>query len=143
MDILGPIIAALIFIVLMGRVSGPARRSYNAVLVAGASAAYLSGGGFGVWELPYVAVAGGVVAYLGLRSYRFIGLAWLMHSAWDLAHHRYGNPLWPFMERSSMGCAIFDAVIAIWFWWGAPALFRGGSAESDRPRRLRERPAPQ
>jgi len=88
---------------------------------AGASGAYLSGG-LGLWELLYAAVAGGVVAYLGLRSYRFIGLAWLMHAGWDLVHHLYGNVIWPFMPTSSFGCMVFDTLIAIWFFAGAPSI---------------------
>jgi hypothetical protein len=43
-------------------------------LVGGAMGAYISGG-LGLWELPFAAV-GSVVAYQGLRSHRFIGLAW-------------------------------------------------------------------
>ena len=27
-----------------------------------------------------------------------------MHAAWDLAHHFWGNPIWPFMPASSWGC---------------------------------------
>lgn len=122
-DLLGPIPAALAFIAIMSAVKEPARRHYNAILVGGASAAYLSGGGFGVWELPYVALAGGVVAYLGLRSHVFIGIAWFMHTAWDIAHHAYGNPIWPFVPTSSAGCAVFDSVIAVWFLAGAPSVF--------------------
>jgi hypothetical protein len=57
-----------------------------------------------------------------LRSYRFIGLAWLMHAAWDLPHHLWGRPIWPFMPTSSFGCVIFDTLIAIWFLAGAPSL---------------------
>ena len=56
----------------------------------------------------------------------FIGLAWLMHAAWDLAHHLWGNPIWPFMPTSSFGCMIFDTLIAIWFLAGAPALTARG-----------------
>ena len=52
----------------------------------------------------------------------FVGIAWLMHSCWDIAHHLWGNPLWPFMPTSSFGCMIFDAMIAIWFISGAPAI---------------------
>ena len=33
-----------------------------------------------------------------------------------------GNPIWPFMPTSSMGCAIFDTLIAIWL------LARAGAA---------------
>jgi hypothetical protein len=58
-----------------------------------------------------------------LLSYRFIGLAWIMHAAWDLAHHLWGNPIWPFMPASSWSCMIFDSLIALWFFAGAPSLW--------------------
>jgi hypothetical protein len=119
MDFVGPAVGALVFVAIMSRVREPARRDYNAILVAGASGVYLSGG-LGLWELLYTAVAGGVVAYLGLRSHRFIGVAWLMHAGWDLVHHFFGHPIWPFMPTSSFGCTIFDSLIAIWFLAGAP-----------------------
>jgi Family of unknown function (DUF6010) len=119
-DYLGPAVGAIVFVVIMSFVKEPARRNYNAIFVAGASGVYLSGG-LGLWELLYTAVAGGVVAYLGLRSHRFIGLAWLMHAGWDLVHHFYGNAIWPFMPSSSFGCMIFDTLIAIWFLAGAPS----------------------
>ncbi|HYX81526.1 MAG TPA: DUF6010 family protein, partial [Gemmatimonadales bacterium] len=67
------------------------------------------------------------VAYLGLRSYRFIGVGWLVHSCWDIVHHVWGNPIWPFMPTSSFGCTVFDAGIALWFVAGAPS-FRLGIA---------------
>jgi len=121
-DIAGPAGAAVVFVALMALVREPARRNLNAILVAGACGLYLSGG-FGVWELAYPVVAA-PVAYLGLRHHRAIGIAWLMHAAWDLAHHLYGNPLWPFMPTSSVGCAVFDSLIAIWFLAGAPSPFR-------------------
>ena len=121
-DHLGPVIAALLYVLIMSRVPEPARRSFNAIFVAGTCGAYLAGG-FGIWELAYPLLATPVV-YAGLRSYRFIGIGWLMHAAWDLAHHWWGNPIWPFMPTSSWGCMIFDAVIAIWFLAGAPALIQ-------------------
>ncbi len=109
-DYVGPVVGAVVFVLIMTRVREPARRNFNAIMVGGAGGAYL-----------YAAVAV-TVAYLGLRSYRMIGLAWLMHAGWDLLHHFYGNPLWPFMPTSSFGCMIFDTVIALWFLAGAPAL---------------------
>jgi uncharacterized protein DUF6010 len=120
-DFVAPAIGALAFIVVMSLVSEPARRTINAMIVAGASGAYLSGGGFGIWEVvfPLAAVP---MAYRGLHSYPFIGLAWLMHSAWDIVHHLGGNPIWPFMPTSSFGCMIFDALIAMWFLAGAPSV---------------------
>jgi hypothetical protein len=120
-DYLGPAIGAVVFVLVMSLLKEPTRRNFNAILVAGAGGVYLSGG-FGLFEVLYAAVATGLVAYLGLRSHRFIGLGWLMHSVWDLLHHLYGNPIWPFMPTSSFGCLIFDGLIAIWFLAGAPRL---------------------
>ena len=120
MDYIGPAIGAGVFVLIMSLVREPERRTFNAVLVAGASGVYMSGG-FGVWELVYPVIVM-PIAYLGLRSYRFIGLAWLMHAAWDLPHHLWGRPIWPFLPTSSFGCVIFDTLIAIWFLAGAPSL---------------------
>ena len=121
MDWIGPTVGAVVFVLTMSLVREPARRSFNAILVAGASGVYLSGG-LGPWELLYPAIAT-PVAYLGLRSHRFIGLAWVMHASWDLVHHLYGNAIWPFMPTSSFGCLLFDILIAAWFFAGAPSLF--------------------
>jgi hypothetical protein len=120
LDYVGPAVAAVVFVAAMSLVSQPARRTLNAIVVAGASGVYLSGG-FGPWELIYPLI-GTTLAFLGLRSYRFIGIAWLAHACWDLAHHLWGNPIWPFMPSSAFGCMIFDAAIAPWFLAGAPSL---------------------
>ena len=120
MDCVGPAAGAILFVLIMSRVAEPARRSFNAVFAAGATGVYLSGG-FGPWELLYPVIALPIV-YQGLRSHRAIGVAWMLHSCWDLAHHLWGNPIWPFMPTSAFGCLIFDAVIAVWFLSGAPSL---------------------
>lgn len=78
-DYYGPAIAASCFVLFMSRVAEPARRTFNAILVAGSCGAYLNRG-FGPWELAYPLLATPVV-YAGLRSYTFIGIAWLMHAA--------------------------------------------------------------
>jgi uncharacterized protein DUF6010 len=122
MDYIGPAVGALVFVGAMSLVAEPTRRALNAVIVAGASGVYLSGG-FGLWELMYPAIAT-PIAFYGLRSHRFIGLAWLMHAGWDAAHHLWGNPIWPFMPSSAFGCMIFDAAIAPWFLAGAPSLVK-------------------
>jgi hypothetical protein len=122
MDYVGPAAGAILFVLIMSRVAEPTRRSFNAVFAAGATGAYLSGG-FGPWELLYPAIALPIL-YQGLRSHRAIGVAWVLHSCWDLAHHLWGNPIWPFMPTSAFGCMIFDAVIAVWFCAGAPSVFR-------------------
>jgi hypothetical protein len=60
-------------------------------MIAGAGAAYLSGG-FGVWEFVFCAVIT-YCAYRGLHSYRYIGIGWLLHSGWDVLHQFYSNPI--------------------------------------------------
>ena len=119
-DIVGPAIGAGVFMVVMSLVPEPTRRTLNAILAAGASGVYLSGG-FGAWELLYPVMAT-PVTFRALRSHRYIGIAWLMHATWDLPHHLWGNPIWPFMRNSSFGCFVFDSLIAVWFLAGAPHL---------------------
>ncbi|MGV3619372.1 MAG: DUF6010 family protein [Archangium sp.] len=109
----GPALAAVVFVLAMSRVPEPLRLKVNGAAVMGASGLYVSGGGFGVWELVYCAVAA-FVGYRALTSYRFIALGWFMHAGWDLVHHVWGNPLWSFMPTSSWGCVIFDSLIACW-----------------------------
>ena len=99
-----------------------------------AGSAYLSGGGFGLWELAFCTVLT-ICAYNGLRSYRFIGIGWLLHTGWDILHHLYGNPLLPCDPTSSLGCAICDPVIAAWCFAGAPSL-----VEVIQGRRIRQNP---
>jgi hypothetical protein len=125
MDYVGPVIGAAVFVLILSRVREPARRTVNAVLAAGACGVYLNGG-FGAWELLYPILVT-PVAYRGLADYRYIGAAWLMHAAWDLPHHLWGNPIWPFMPTSSFGCFVFDTLIALWFLAGAPPIARFGS----------------
>jgi hypothetical protein len=127
MDYVGPAIGAVLFVSVMSLVKEPARRTFNAIFVAGASGVYLSGG-LGPWELIYPAITLPVV-YLALRSYRFIAVAWLMHAGWDVVHHLYGNPIWPFMPTSSFGCMVFDTLIAIWFGAGAPSVVAARAGE--------------
>jgi hypothetical protein len=121
MNLIGPALGGVLFIAIMSFVPHPARRSFNAIFAAGAVGAYI-GGTFGVWELLYPILATPVV-YLGLRSYRAIGVAWLMHAAWDVPHHLAGHPIWPYARTSSLGCIVFDSVIALWFLAGAPSVF--------------------
>jgi hypothetical protein len=130
LDGLGPAIGAVLFVTFMSLVKEPTRRTLNAVIVAGASGVYLSGG-FGPWELLYPALLTPIV-YFALRSHRLIGVAWLLHASWDLAHHWWGNPIWPFLPTSSFGCLVFDALIAVWFLVGAPSPLSGRRASGDR-----------
>lgn len=133
-DCIGPAIGAAVFVLLMQAAPEPRRRTFNTVFVAGASGVYLSGG-FGVWELVYPILVTPIV-YRGLTSHRFIGLAWLMHAAWDIPHHLWGRPIWPFMPTSSFGCVVFDSMIAVWFLAGAPTLI-GRATQPDPSLTLR------
>ena len=91
----------------------PNRRHFSAILVAGAGAAYLSGG-FGPWEFAFCALMT-YVAFRGLESYRWIAAGWILHTIWDVLHHLYGNAIVPFSPTSSLGCAICDPILAIWY----------------------------
>jgi len=117
-----PVIIAIAGIGLLSLLREPSRRQLMAILVGGAGAAYLSGGGFGKWELAFCAVMS-LCAYRGLGSYRFLGIGWLLHTAWDILHHLHGSPVLPFDPTSSLGCAICDPVLAIWCFAGAPSLY--------------------
>ncbi len=123
MMIIAPMLIGLGYVVLMSLIHEPARRRFNAIMVAGAGAAYLSAGALGGWEFVFVAVVT-YVAYRGLESWTFIGIAWLLHTGWDVVHHLKGAPIIPFAEHSSFGCAICDPVIAIW-------CFTGGRSVTD------------
>jgi len=121
MDVAGPMFIAVLYILACSFFKEPNRRHFNAIMIAGAGAAYLNGG-LGVWEFAFTAVVT-FCAYKGLHSYPFIGIGWLLHTGWDVMHHLYGNPIVPFVPTSSMGCAICDPVIAAWCFAGAPSLY--------------------
>lgn len=116
-----PVMIGSAFVLLMSQVKEPSRQRLMAILVAGAGAAYLSSGGLGKWEFAFCS-AMTFCAYQGLRSYRFIGIAWMLHTVWDVLHHLHGSPLLPFDPTSSLGCAICDPVIAAWCFAGDPSL---------------------
>jgi hypothetical protein len=116
-----PVVVAIVFILLCSLIREPARKKFMAIMIAGAGSAYLSGGGFGLWEMAFCTVSA-ICAYNGLQSYRFTGIGWLLHTGWDILHHLYGNPLLPFDSTSSLGCAICDPVIAVWCFAGAPSV---------------------
>jgi uncharacterized protein DUF6010 len=112
-----PVVIALIWAGACSFIPEPHRRQFNAVFVGGAGAAYISGGSFGLGELAFTALMT-VIAYIGLRSWAFVGIGWLLHTVWDVLHHRRGAPLIPSLHDSSFGCAICDPVIAIWCFLG-------------------------
>jgi hypothetical protein len=122
LQMVSPAIVAFVFIAVCSLIKEPHRREFSAIFVAGAGAAYL-GGGLGPWEFAFCALIT-FMAYRGLRNYRWLGMAWLLHSGWDVVHHLYGNPIVPFVPTSSAGCAICDPIIASWYLLGAPSINR-------------------
>ena len=122
MNVLAPMLIGVIYVSLNSLLTEPGRRNFNAIMVAGAGAAYLSGG-FGIWEFVFTGVVT-FCAYKGLGSYPYIGIAWLLHTGWDVLHHLYGHPIIPFVPTSSFGCAICDPVIALWCFAGGPSIWR-------------------
>ncbi|GIF39175.1 DUF6010 family protein [Actinoplanes xinjiangensis] len=121
MSVVVPLLIGVLYVLLSSLLPDRHRRPFNAIMVAGAGAAYLSGGGLGGAEVVFASVMA-FVAYRGLTSWRFIGLGWLLHTAWDVVHHLRGEPILPFDHGSSFGCAICDPVIALWCLAGGPSL---------------------
>lgn len=118
---IGAIAIAIMYIMLSSLVQEPDRQKLSAIIVAGAGAAYLSSG-LGAWEFVFCTVMT-FIAFKGLTNYYFIGIAWLLHTAWDIVHHLYADPIVPFSPSSSAGCAVCDTVLAVWFFFKAPSVF--------------------
>jgi Na+/proline symporter len=119
--LLSPIVVAIVMIGLCSLLKEPHRQQFSAIFLAGAGAAYLSGG-FGLWEFGFCAIIT-LLAYLGLQHYKAIAIGWGLHTCWDIAHHYYGNPIIPFAAASSIGCAVCDLGLAAWYLIGAPSIW--------------------
>lgn len=118
---LAAVAIALLYILLSSLVREPDRQKISAIIVAGAGAAYLSGG-LGPPEFVFCTVMT-FVAYKGLTNYYYLGIGWLLHTSWDIVHHLYANPIVPFEPASSAGCAVCDTILALWFFAKAPSAF--------------------
>lgn len=122
LSIVAPVVVGLLYVALASLLPEPARQRVNALMVAGAGAAYISGGSLGLWELAFTAVMT-FCAYRGLTNYTWLGVGWLLHTAWDVVHHLRGAPIIPELAHSSFGCAICDPVIAVWLFLRAPSIY--------------------
>lgn len=121
-EIIPAIIIGVLLVAFISVLREPSRQRFSAVFVAGAGAAYF-GGGFGSFEIAFCALLT-LLAFRGLSDYRAIGIAWLLHSGWDLAHDLYGNPIIPFAPSSSFGCFVCDPILGVWYLLGAPDVWR-------------------
>ncbi|WP_328453962.1 MULTISPECIES: DUF6010 family protein [unclassified Amycolatopsis] len=130
--VLAPILIGVLYVLLNSLIREPHRQRVNAVMIAGAGAAYLSGGALGPWELVFCAVMT-YVAFRGLGSWTFIGIGWLLHTGWDVVHHLKGQPILPFAHDSSFGCAFCDPVIAIWCFTGGRSVWTSLRSRPGRP----------
>ncbi|HKP37189.1 MAG TPA: DUF6010 family protein [Pyrinomonadaceae bacterium] len=90
MDVAGPILIGLAYIFACSFFKEPGRRNINAIMIAGAGAAYLNGG-LGIWEFTFTALVT-FCAYKGLHSYSFIGVGWLLHTGWDALFAKLYHP---------------------------------------------------
>jgi hypothetical protein len=120
--LLSPLLVAAVLILVISLIREPGRQKFSAVFLAGAGAAYLSGG-LGLAEFAFCAVIT-FLAYRGLNNYRYIALAWVLHTCWDLLHHYHGNPIIVFDPTSSIGCAICDLGLTAYYAFGAPGIVR-------------------
>ncbi|MGI8770627.1 MAG: DUF6010 family protein [Acidobacteriaceae bacterium] len=120
-QLIAPLIVAAVFMAACSLFKEPNRQNFSAIMSAGAGAAYLNGG-FGKWEFVFCGLLT-FLAYRGLKDYRFIGVAWVLHTVWDVLHHLYGTPIVPFVATSSAGCAICDLALAVWYFLGAPSIY--------------------
>ncbi len=121
LNALAAIAIALIYIAIFSLVKEPQRQTINALVIASAGAVYWSGG-LGIGEFPF-GILMIYMAYKGLSDYRFIGIGWLLHTSWDIVHHLFANPIVAFSPSSSAGCAVCDALLALWFFYKAPNVF--------------------
>lgn len=115
------VIVGIVVIVFGSLIPEPTRQKLMAIVLAGASGVYFSGG-LGVYEYP-LSMAILLFAFVGLRYYPAIGIGWLLHTFSDILHHNIGHPIISFVPTSSAGCAICDAVISLWFFLKAPSVF--------------------
>jgi hypothetical protein len=119
-QILGNMLGAAVFVVIVSMVPEPYRQWSMALLLGLAAIVYLR---HGLGRIEWLfAAAIGACAVAGVSSSPAIGLGWLLHTISDAWHHGIGRPITSRIPMSSFGCAVFDPLIAIWFFLGAPTL---------------------
>ena len=113
-------LGGVLTIVLVGLVREPYRQASMAILACFAHGLYMNGA-LWPWEM-WLILPGAALAFWGLRWYPAIGLSWLVHTVLDYLHHEAGAPVISTVHDSSLGCFIYDPIIAVWFFLGAPGI---------------------
>jgi hypothetical protein len=118
--ILAGLIIPAIWICSFSAVSEPQRRQVNCILVGLAASTY------GNHSFGLIESAGTItvltLGILGLHNYRWLGAAWLVHTGLDIAHHLVSDPMFRYFPASSLGCAVTDPILALWFFAEAPDI---------------------
>ncbi|MEO1189921.1 MAG: DUF6010 family protein [Pseudomonadota bacterium] len=114
------ILGGVMTIVLVGLLHQPYRQSSMVMLVCFAHGIYMNGA-IWPWEIALI-LPGVALAWWGLRWYPAIGLSWMVHTVLDYLHHQAGAPVIATQPHSSLGCFIYDPILAVWFFFGAPGL---------------------
>ena len=134
LQIIEQVVVAVVFITLTSLFKEPTRQKFSALFIAGAGFVYF-GSSFRGWEIAFGALFLWL-AYRSLTDYKFVGIGWMLHVAWDIMHHVYGQPILSYVPLSSFGCAISDTGIAVWYFFGAPSIWRliaGGMGKTHSP----------
>ena len=118
--VLQNVVGGVVTILLVGLVREPYRQASMAMLACFAHGLYMNGA-LWPWEMLLI-LPGAALAFWGLRWYPAIGLSWLVHMVLDYLHHEAGAPVISTLSDSSLGCFIYDPIIAVWFFLGAPGI---------------------
>ncbi len=112
------VVVGVASIVGIGFVDYQLRLNFASLMLAFCGGCYVNGP-FGKIET----VAGSLFflcAFIGLYNPLWIGFGWLLHGISDTFHHYADYPLVHWVWFSSLGCAIIDPMLAIYFFMGAP-----------------------
>lgn len=117
---LSQVLAWPIAVLLFGALPHPWRARVSSAVAAFAGGVYLTGP-LGLAEVP-LALCVLVFAILGQADIRALGVAWCLHAAVDVAHDLLAPPVLPAFPTFSVGCAVIDPLLAVWYFAGAPSL---------------------
>jgi hypothetical protein len=92
----------------------------SGVILGLAAGAYINNS-LAVYEMP-LAMLMLFWAYKATSSWTFVGIGWITHAVVDIIHHSLGTPMFSYYDMSSLGCAVLDIILGIWFLMGEKYL---------------------